>query len=74
MVKPSYLAHTLSGLLIAWAVYLLIVNKDSSELSGTNLLKIVLLLSIAISLHGMMHMWAEIYYRYNPLENLKFYY
>ncbi len=74
MVKPSYLAHALSGLLISWAVYLLIVNKNSSELSGTNLLKIVLLLSIAVSLHGMMHMWAEIYYRYNPLENLKFYY
>ena len=74
MIKPSFMAQVLSGLLIVWALYIVIVNRESVELQGLNGAKLILFFSSAISLHGMLHMWAEIYYRYNPLETGKFYY
>ena len=74
MMKPSFMAQAISGILIAWAIYIIIVNRESVELQGINQAKILLFLSSAIALHGMLHMWAEIYYRYNPLETGKFYY
>ena len=73
-MKPSFIAQALSGLLIAWALYIVIMNIESTELPGLGAAKILLFFSSAIALHGMLHMWAEIYYRYNPLETGKFYY
>lgn len=68
MVKPSYFALATSGILIAIAIIFLIKNRHSEELQGIKLVNLLLFLSTAISLHGMLHMWAEIYYNYNPLE------
>lgn len=65
-VKPSYIAQVLSGLLLFWAA--LIASKNYK------LATIVLLFSMAISLHGLMHMFAEIVYGFNPLETGIFYY
>lgn len=67
MVKPSYFALAISGILIAWAVVVLVMNRNSEELKGIKLVNVLLFLSTAIALHGMLHMWAEIYYNYNPL-------
>ena len=66
MVKPSYFAMAISGILIAWAVVVLIMNRTSEELKGIKLVNVLLFLSTAVALHGMLHMWAEIYYNYNP--------
>ncbi len=68
MVKPSYFALALSGILIGFALIVLIMNRKSEELQGVKLVNLLLFLSTAIALHGMLHMWAEIYYNYNPLE------
>jgi hypothetical protein len=68
MVKPSYFALALSGILIGFAIIVLIMNRKSEELQGVKLVNLLLFLSTAIALHGMLHMWAEIYYNYNPLE------
>jgi hypothetical protein len=68
MVKPSYFALALSGILIAFSIMVLILNRNSEELQGIKLVNLLLFLSTAIALHGMLHMWAEIYYNYNPLE------
>jgi hypothetical protein len=68
MVKPSYFALAVSGILIAFAIIVLIMNRKSEELQGIKLVNLLLFLSTAVALHGMLHMWAEIYYNYNPLE------
>ncbi len=68
MVKPSYFALVASGILIALAIVYLIKNRQSEELQGVKLVNLLLFLSTAIALHGMLHMWAEIYYNYNPLK------
>ena len=73
MIKPSYFALAISGLLIAFALYLIIMHRNSEELQGIKLVNLLLFLSTAIALHGMLHMWAEIYYNYNPLEGKLFY-
>ena len=69
MIKPSYLALVASGLLILIALVLLYneINKGN-EMSRLKLIDLVLFLSTAISLHGLLHMGAEVFYKYNPLE------
>ena len=74
MLKPSNLALIASGLLIVLGLSLLFreLNKGNS-ISNTKLMDLVLFLSTAISLHGLLHMGAEIHYNYNPLEGNIFY-
>jgi hypothetical protein len=75
-MKPSYFALVVSGILIAIASVMLIneifINK--SELDNMRIINLVLFLSSAISLHGLLHMGAEIHFGYNPLETGKFIY
>ena len=42
------------------------MNKGT-VVQGMLLINLVLFLSTAISLHGLLHMGAEVYYNYNPL-------
>jgi hypothetical protein len=74
MIKPSNLALIGSGLLIAVALILLFneINKGTN-IQGIVLINLVLFLSTAISLHGLLHMGAELYYDYNPLTGKLFY-
>ena len=75
-MKPSYFALVVSGILIAIASVMLIneifINK--SELDNMRIINLVLFLSSAISLHGLLHMGAEIHFDYNPLETGKIIY
>jgi len=74
MLKPSNLALIASGLLIVLGLFLLYmeVNKGNT-ISSTKIIDLVLFLSTAISLHGLLHMGAEIHYNYNPLKGKFFY-
>ena len=69
MIKPSNIALAISGLLIFLALILLSIEiKKGANISGIALVNLVLFLSTSISLHGMLHMGAEVFYKYNPLE------
>jgi len=69
MIKPSNIALAISGLLIFLALILLSIEiKKGANISGIVLVNLVLFLSTSISLHGMLHMGAEVFYKYNPLE------
>ncbi len=69
MVKPSFLAMGISGILIGLAIFVLLTNQQArSEMTGLKLVNLILFMSTAIAIHGMLHMWAEIYYQFNPLE------
>ena len=68
MIKPSNLALMASGLLIGVALVLLFIEINKGTLiQGMMLINFILFLSTAISLHGLLHMGAEVYYNYNPL-------
>lgn len=74
MLKPSNLALIASGLLIGLGLFLLYKElNQGNSITGTKIIDLVLFLSTAISLHGLLHMGAEIHYNYNPLEGKFFY-
>jgi hypothetical protein len=69
MIKPSNIALAISGILILTALILLYIEiNKGTELKRLKLIDLLLFLSSAISLHGLLHMGAEVFYNYNPLE------
>ena len=69
MIKPSNIALAISGMLILTALILLYIEiNKGTELKRLKLIDLLLFLSSAISLHGLLHMGAEVFYKYNPLE------
>ena len=74
MIKVSYLAHIISGLLILIALVIIFNNRQSEELKGIKLANLILFLSTAIGIHGISHILAEKFFDFNPLENKRFYY
>ncbi len=66
-MKPSYISQGISGILIFLA--LIQLYKDNTSMTTFNSVILLLLFSIAIAVHGIMHFMAEVKYNFNPLEN-----
>jgi hypothetical protein len=68
---PSLYAHIMSGVLlfIATLYFLKHMGKILSR-DPYQILVLILLLSTAVSLHGMSHLGLESIYNYNPLSLL----
>lgn len=62
-MRPSFLGLAIGGILIGLAIILLLMKKQDFRLIG-----IILLLSIAVSVHSILHFGEEIVYGWNPLE------
>lgn len=71
-MKPSYLSQAISGILIFIAVIKL--YTDNTPLTTFNTVVLLLLFSIAVAVHGIMHFMAEVKYNFNPLENRRWIY
>lgn len=67
-MRPSFLSQIISGFLILYAIILLYQNFSSIQLDSTKLLIIILLFSVAMSLHGIQHAFEETYHNFNPFE------
>jgi len=64
---PSVWAHTLGGGLLLLAVVLAALNLGKLRgLSTYSVLKLLLMLSVVITLHGISHAILEKQYGYNP--------
>jgi hypothetical protein len=65
---PSFYAHIINGILLFFAIILLykhytkIVNLDPIIL-----FILILIISISIGIHGLMHLGLENVYGYNPM-------
>lgn len=70
MVKPSYFANIISGLFIVTAIYFLYVEIyiKNTPIQGIQLINLLLFISTAVSLHGLLHLGAEVNYNFNPFE------
>jgi tetrahydromethanopterin S-methyltransferase subunit E len=65
---PSFYAHVLNGILTAFAVILVLSNLNGiKNMSTFNMLVIVLLLAIAVGVHGLSHQGLERNYNFFPL-------
>jgi hypothetical protein len=67
MLRPSFLALMLSGILNLIALLFFISNFK--YLKSKDVLLVIILFSIAVSCHGLLHGHIEIHYGWNPLEN-----
>jgi hypothetical protein len=68
-MKPSNLALIISGIIIFF-VFLLLISEmmnQNKDLIGLNLINLLLILSMAIGVHGILHFMAEVTYKYNPV-------
>lgn len=65
---PSVMAHTLNGGLLLVAGILAVINyRVIVRLPVLQMITLVLILSIAVGVHGLSHSRLESAYGYNPL-------
>ncbi|QKF94365.1 hypothetical protein QKU48_gp0907 [Fadolivirus algeromassiliense] len=64
-MRPSFLSHALNGLTLFLAVILFAMNYN--QFNTETMIKMLLFISIAIGIHGLLHHKEEIYYGWNPL-------
>jgi len=70
--NPSFYAHIINGLLLLTAFVVLSRNyKTLRDAEPYKLVMLILVLSLAIGLHGLSHMGLEKIYNYNPIEDIK---
>ena len=66
---PSIYAHMMNAILLFISVILIYTNYSTiSRLAATEKVKLVLLLSLAIGIHGLSHLGLEYVYKFNPLK------
>ena len=66
---PSVMTHTLNGGLLLLGVLLIALNFSFiRRLPALQLITLVLLLSIAVGVHGLSHVGVEKAYGYNPIK------
>ena len=66
---PSVMTHTLNGGLLLLGVLLIALNFTFiRKLPALQLIMLVLLLSIAVGVHGLSHVGVEKAYGYNPIK------
>ena len=69
--SPSVYAHTIGGgALLAAMVYLALHTSKIISRDPYQILVLILLFSMAISIHGLSHVALESVYKYNPLSLL----
>jgi hypothetical protein len=67
MMNPSIYAHTVGGgIFIGAILYLGAYFSKISSRDSYQILVLILLFSIAMSIHGISHMGLEYIYHYNP--------
>ncbi len=67
--KPSFYSLPITGILILLVFIKIIFNWNQFEqLALTDYLIILLLLTIGLGIHGLLHLGLEVHYNYNPLE------
>jgi hypothetical protein len=67
--KPSFLSNGIQGLLMLWVLILLYHNWNRViKWSIYEKIVILLLISMVVGLHGLIHLGLEKVYGWNPLE------
>jgi predicted membrane channel-forming protein YqfA (hemolysin III family) len=66
MITPSFIAMGISGILI----FLTVIKymNYSGKIEGMQEINLLLFFASSIAFHGLLHMGAEVFYGFNPLE------
>ena len=66
---PSIYAHIMNGILLFISAILIYRNYSTiSRIAASEKVKLVLLFSLAVGLHGLSHLGLEYMYKFNPLK------
>ena len=65
LTKPSFYAQAISGIIIAYAIYLYLTIERLSQ--WENLIGLIGI-GIAIGIHGLAHLQMEVHYDFNPFQ------
>lgn len=69
-MTPSFISLGITGLLILIIIIMMIINYN--KMSIVQFISLLVLLTIAIGVHGLQHQGQEVYYDFNPLVNNNF--
>lgn len=65
---PSFYGYMFNGALLVIALFLIILNFSKiMKLDSYKIIKLLLLFSLAVGMHGLSHLGMETVYGYNPL-------
>lgn len=64
-MTPSFISLGVTGFLILIIIIMMIFNYK--KMSIIEFMSLLVLLTIAIGVHGLQHQGQEVYYDYNPL-------
>lgn len=68
-MRPSFLAHIVNALFLLlgllYAGYYVWKNYD--DMTSLELGELFLLISLAVGVHGLIHVMEEVYFDFNPL-------
>jgi uncharacterized membrane protein len=73
-LPPSFYANGMNGLLLFIALIIIVLNYSKFtrlEAYPGRTLYLILLLSIAVGIHGISHLGLERIYGYNPIKYLQ---
>ena len=73
-LPPSFYANGMNGLLLFIALIIIVLNYSKFtrlEAYPGSTLYLILLLSIAVGIHGISHLGLERIYGYNPIKYLQ---
>jgi len=65
-MRPSFLASTLSGIIIFISIILFVINYKFLSNDNKYFINTLILLSIALGIHALCHYFEEIYFNFNP--------
>jgi len=67
---PSVYAHMMNAILLFISAILIYANYSTiSKIAASEKVKLVLLFSLAVGLHGLSHLGLEYVYKFNPLKS-----
>ena len=67
LIAPSFNSLVVTGLILLFSLVLFIQNRKTIlTISPEKLIKLSLLASIAIGIHGLLHLGTESVYGFNP--------
>ena len=69
--KPSFYSLPITGILLFVSLLLIFQHspKVGSSMSTYQLVNLLLLFSVAIGIHGLLHLGLEYVYNFNPLDS-----
>lgn len=66
-MRPSFIASAISGMLIFVSLVLFVIHFKDMKNDSFKVILLLTLLGIGFGIHGISHVYEEVYFDFNPL-------